>query len=86
MQPLVHEVYQVSNHNLNYELYNYRITLPESLLLFYSGLENLQGNRRVSLFFQSVNLSEMVMCLEDLILYFCQPEDDMGKSLIFLNP
>lgn len=30
------------------------------------------------MFFQTVNLSEMVMCLEDLINYFAQPEDDMG--------
>lgn len=34
------------------------------------------------MFFQSVNLSEMVMCLEDLINYFAQPEDDMGKYFI----
>uniref|UniRef100_A0A336KLC6 CSON012070 protein n=1 Tax=Culicoides sonorensis TaxID=179676 RepID=A0A336KLC6_CULSO len=44
---------------------------------FINGLETLQGNRRTSIFFQTVNLGEMVMCLEDLILYFCQPEDDM---------
>lgn len=37
----------------------------------------MQQNRRHSLFFQTVNLSEMVMCLEDLINYFAQPEDDM---------
>lgn len=86
MQSLVHEVYQVSSQNLNSKLNNFELYLPESLLFFYSGLENLQGNRRVSLFFQSVNLSEMVMCLEDLILYFCQPEDDMGKFLFLLDP
>lgn len=45
---------------------------------FYSSLETLQQNRRHSMFFQSVNLGEMVMCLEDLINYFAQPEDDMG--------
>lgn len=32
------------------------------------------------MFFQNVNLNEMVMCLEDLINYFAQPEDDMGKG------
>lgn len=32
------------------------------------------------MFFQNVNLNEMVMCLEDLINYFAQPEDDMGKK------
>lgn len=30
------------------------------------------------MFFQLVNLNEMVMCLEDLINYFAQPEDEMG--------
>lgn len=44
----------------------------------YSGLENLQSNRRSSLFCSFVNLNEMVMCLEDLINYFAQPEEDMG--------
>lgn len=38
-------------------------------------------NRRHSMFFAQVNLNEMVMCLEDLINYFAQPEDDMGKYL-----
>jgi len=33
------------------------------------------------MFFQNVNLNEMVMCLEDLINYFAQPEDDMGKKM-----
>ncbi|XP_043499298.1 ryanodine receptor isoform X4 [Polistes fuscatus] len=44
---------------------------------FITGLETLQINRRASMFFQNVNLNEMVMCLEDLINYFAQPEDDM---------
>ncbi|XP_058809913.1 ryanodine receptor [Phymastichus coffea] len=44
---------------------------------FISGLEMLQEDRRASIFFQNVNLNEMVMCLEDLINYFAQPEDDM---------
>lgn len=44
----------------------------------FSGLETLTQNRRHSMFFHTVNLSEMVMCLEDLISYFAQPEDDMG--------
>lgn len=38
----------------------------------------LQLDRRSSMFFQNINLNEMVMCLEDLINYFAQPEDDMG--------
>nr|CAD7424343.1 unnamed protein product [Timema monikensis] len=44
---------------------------------FITGLETLQVNRRHSLFFMSVNLNEMVMCLEDLINYFAQPGDEM---------
>ncbi|XP_036227360.2 ryanodine receptor isoform X18 [Bactrocera oleae] len=44
---------------------------------FINALETLQSNRRHSIFFQQVNLNEMVMCLEDLINYFSQPEDDM---------
>lgn len=44
---------------------------------FISGLEGLQMSRRQSVFFANVNLNEMVMCLEDLINYFAQPEDDI---------
>lgn len=43
------------------------------------GLERLQANRRSSVFCANVNLTEMVMCLEDLINYFAQPEEEMGK-------
>lgn len=32
------------------------------------------------MFFASVNLGEMVMCLEDLINYFAQPDEDMGEE------
>jgi ryanodine receptor 2 len=46
---------------------------------FCRGLETLMQNRRRSLFFQTVDLGEMVMCLEDLINYFAQPEDEMGN-------
>jgi len=53
--------------------------------LCFRALETLQSNRRHSIFFQKVNLNEMVMCLEDLINYFSQPEDDMGKAkLLFI--
>ncbi|KAK6622641.1 hypothetical protein RUM43_008483 [Polyplax serrata] len=44
---------------------------------FIKSLENLQMTRRTSMFFASVNLTEIVMCLEDLINYFVQPEEDM---------
>lgn len=46
----------------------------------FRSLEELRVNRRTSLFFVNVNLAEIVMCLEDLINYFVQPEDDMGKN------
>lgn len=49
------------------------------LIVANRGLETLQLNRRHSLFCATVNLNEMVMCLEDLINYFAQPEDDMGN-------
>ncbi|XP_043283357.1 ryanodine receptor isoform X10 [Venturia canescens] len=44
---------------------------------FITGLETLQIDRRASMFFQNVNLNEMVMCLEDLINYFAQPEENI---------
>jgi hypothetical protein len=56
-----------------------KIKCSNLLPLSYRGLEALQVNRRHSLFCASVNLNEMVMCLEDLINYFAQPEEDMGK-------
>jgi ryanodine receptor 2 len=31
-------------------------------------------------FFENVNLSEMVKCLEDLIDYFAQPEENIGLA------
>lgn len=49
------------------------------MCLLHRGLERLQDNRRHSLFTATVNLNEMVMCLEDLINYFAQPAEDMGK-------
>lgn len=49
---------------------------------FISALETLQQNRRHSMFFLSVNLGEMVMCLEDLINYFQQPDDNMGMQTV----
>ncbi|XP_044016394.1 ryanodine receptor isoform X3 [Aphidius gifuensis] len=44
---------------------------------FITGLEELQLDKDAGAFFKAVNLNEMVMCLEDLINYFAQPEDDM---------
>ena len=31
--------------------------------------------------FHEFDLGEMIMCLEDLINYFAQPEDDIGKEI-----
>lgn len=65
--------------------------ITKNILFFslFSALETLQQNRRHSMFFLSVNLFEIVMCLEDLINYFAQPEDDIGnlisKSIFFLH-
>ena len=49
--------------------------------MFVSGLDTLQNERRHSMLFKQVNLAEMVMCLEDLINYFAQPEEDIGPLL-----
>lgn len=54
-----------------------QFTILRILIPNFSGLETLQQNRRHSLFFATVNLAEMVMCLEDLINYFAQPDDQM---------
>lgn len=48
-------------------------------------LEILQINRSRDQFFGAVDLNEMIMCLEDLINYFAQPEDDMGKRENFAH-
>ncbi len=37
-------------------------------------------SRKHSGFFRAVDLGEVVGCLEDLITYFAQPEDDMSES------
>ena len=61
---------------------SYKKFVMTILNLVLRGLETLQMDRRASIFFQSINLNEMVMCLEDLINYFAQPEDDMGKDAL----
>lgn len=63
---------------MKYSLTIFIFHLPYKFLSIFSALETLQSNRRHSIFFQKVNLNEMVMCLEDLINYFSQPPDDMG--------
>ena len=52
-----------------------------TIRIIFRGLEKLQNDRDPAAFLQNVNLNEMVMCLEDLINYFAQPEDDMGMNL-----
>jgi len=44
----------------------------------FRALEILQVNRSREMFFGTVDLNEMIMCLEDLINYFAQPEEEMG--------
>ena len=43
------------------------------------GLDDMTASKRHSGFFKVVNLSEMVGCLEDLITYFAQPEEELSK-------
>jgi ryanodine receptor 2 len=47
---------------------------------FIKGLDNMTANKRSSGFFRMVNLGEMVGCLEDLITYFVQPEEDLSHE------
>jgi len=42
-------------------------------------------SKRHSGFFKVVNLSEMVGCLEDLITYFAQPEEELSIFLQLLS-
>lgn len=76
---VIHAIYFVSTYNVLKKLVLLLIHFI-IMLCTYRGLENLQSNRRSSLFCSFVNLNEMVMCLEDLINYFAQPEEDMGKK------
>jgi len=46
------------------------------------GLDDMTASKRHSGFFKVVNLSEMVGCLEDLITYFAQPEEELSKLLL----
>ena len=47
---------------------------------FIRGLDDMTASRRHSGFFRAVDLGEVVGCLEDLITYFAQPEDDLGHE------
>ena len=47
---------------------------------FIIGLDSMSASQRTSGFFRMVDLSEMVGCLEDLISYFAQPEEDMAHE------
>ncbi|XP_076069948.1 ryanodine receptor isoform X2 [Oratosquilla oratoria] len=44
---------------------------------FISGLDSLQSSRRSSTLLRTVNLKEMINCLDDLINYFYFPPDDL---------
>ena len=43
-------------------------------------LDQIRTSRRHSVMLSSMNLKEIVMCLEDLINYFAQPDAEMGQS------
>ena len=47
---------------------------------FLRGLDTMTENQRHSGFFRMIDLGEMVGCLEDLVNYFAQPEDDMSNE------
>lgn len=84
MQFTFHTIYQVSNCSIHQTIQLKELSIIVVILqntFIFSGLETLQMNRRHSMFFHNVNLNEMVMCLEDLINYFCQPDEDMGELL-----
>ena len=51
----------------------------------FRGLDDMTASKRHSGFFKVVNLSEMVGCLEDLITYFAQPEEELSKILLFFQ-
>lgn len=57
--------------------------LPFKLVWIFSGLDSLQNDHQHSTFFENVNLTEMVKCLEDLIDYFAQPEENIGLAFSF---
>ena len=46
----------------------------------YRGLDSIVQSQRHAGFFQAVNLGEVVGCLEDLIIYFAQPDEEMGHE------
>ncbi|XP_064091938.1 ryanodine receptor-like isoform X21 [Macrobrachium nipponense] len=45
--------------------------------IFIKGLDCIQQSRRHSILLRTVNLKEMISCLEDLINYFAYPEDEL---------
>ncbi len=51
------------------------------MLCQFRGLDDMTVSQKHSGFFRAVDLGEVVGCLEDLITYFEQPEDDMGTRV-----
>ena len=47
---------------------------------FIRGLDAMQDSQRHSGFFRMIDLGEMVGCLEDLVTYFAQPEEDLSNE------
>jgi hypothetical protein len=52
----------------------------DNCFLYFRGLDSLANDHQHMTFFENVNLSEMVKCLEDLIDYFAQPEENIGLA------
>lgn len=48
------------------------------------GLDNIQASRRHSILLRTVNLKEMISCLEDLINYFAYPEEELGRPTLLV--
>lgn len=52
-------------------------------ILHSRGLDSLANDHQHMTFFENANLGEMVKCLEDLIDYFAQPDENIGIAFSF---
>lgn len=52
----------------------------EKKLLFFRGIEALQNEGNQSLDWRKVDLFEILKLMKDLIDYFAQPGDELGKN------
>ncbi len=72
MQFPFQQIYQVFN------LFDLKNISSYLNCFYFRGLDSLANDHQHMTFFENVNLSEMVKCLEDLIDYFAQPEENIG--------